>query len=122
MVPASLIIFILITVTLAFPISLNSQKQRMLSIFERNQMLETSDTGEEIITSASKLLSREDRMELTSIVGYSYVMHGREPFKNSVNSVPPLLLEQPVYHREFTDNLFAGIGITPAYSYARVIY
>src|SRR3546814_20982290 len=60
-------------------------------------------------------------MELTSIVDYIYDMHGREPFKTSFKSVPPPLPEQRVYSREFTDSLFAGIGITSAYSYERVI-
>lgn len=119
MIPASLIVFILVTVTLAFPVSLSSQQKRMLSILERNQLLERAANGKVQVKTATTELPLEDRQELTSIVNYLYRTYGREPFGAHFRSVPQRPAGANLYSREFADSLLSGIGTSPAYGNSR---
>ncbi|QEC51485.1 uncharacterized protein DUF4153 [Anseongella ginsenosidimutans] len=116
MIPASLIIFILFTLTLAFPVSADSQMQRLFAVFERNNMLETGESGTSDtvrVVPAQKQPSEEDRKEITSIVTYLYQMHGLEPFRGHFTGLSEEKLE--LYAYNFTDNLLKSLQVAPAY-------
>ena len=133
MIPASLIIVVLLTVTLAFPVSEYSQKQRLLTIFERNDMLETgaavttgkadsnsqTDADDDVhVIPAKKNPDREDRQEITSIISYLYQMHGTDPFREHFTDIPESLPGEQRSGHHFTNNLLKNIRIEPAYRWS----
>lgn len=117
MIPASLIIVILLTLTVAFPISIHSQRQRLFTIFERNDMLERGDAnGPDRVIPAKKQPPVEDRREITSIVNYLSRVHGATAFSGLLDKLPGTT-KGNFYARNFADTVLKSIRVDPAYSW-----
>lgn len=116
MIPASLILFTLLTFALASPVSLSSQQKRMLAIFDRNQLLESTRTGTVQVRTANQELPRDDRAELTSIVSHLYETYGPEAFQDYFERLPQPQDDQKMYAWEFTDSLLASVGTRAAFT------
>lgn len=110
LIPASLIVVSLLTAALAFPASTRSQQKRLLSIFQRNGMLE----GDRVVP-AGLLPGPGERREITSIIRYLYAMEGGKPFREHFT----LAFEDPDPRNRnayiFTDTLMKSVGLTPLY-------